>query len=399
MNDNEQLRPQEDTWAWSRLKRLFGLRQQQNPAVEPEHVHHQSVTGDDQTIAELRGVLADETTARPAWANKEVDMQSINLYDLPIGWKSLTNLGKEINNMKDEPLDMGDLADIRPPPNVYPALPMVASVIAHTRNPEIPVVLPAQTDVKAMKPWLGTVERFIGRFSQNWARKFGWYVEKRGQRVVEDIGFRICAIADQIGAIENPRQRFLTELTDVYNQLAKPEHETVNTFFGDAEEKIAIEDKIHTFLLGLRHIRDGGDHGLYTKEQFPLLNAIIPIVKFPPDSMDVGEASVAGAELMEGIHTFLRKEGVAETMPVPRPREIDIFNPSSWMRGLAETFFVEKLEKVKRTLPDVLVLAHQTLPVSGPQLSDAMYRAAENICVLKAQGRSADEIARHVFVT
>jgi hypothetical protein len=38
------------------------------------------------------------------------------------------------------------------------------------------------------------------------------------------------------------------------------------------------------------------------------------------------------------------------------------------------------------------------LPESGPQLANAIYEMAENICVLNAQGVLPEEIARHAFV-
>lgn len=332
-------------------------------------------------------------------ADRKVSLDSINLQLLPIGWPSLTNLCRAINKMKDDPFVGVDLAAIKPPPDVYPALPMVASVIAHKRDPRIPVVLPTQAEVKAIKPWLATVEKFIGRFSQNWAKKFEGYVERKGQQVVVDVGSLISNIADQVRMIENPRQQFLTELTNLYNHLAKPEYKTVEDFFGDHQEQVKIEEKIRYLLLGLRYIREGGDHELYTREQYPLLTTVLPIIKFPPDTLiDDDRASVAGAELMEGIHAFLKQQNVTGLMSVPTAQPVDISDPGSWIRGLAETFSADKLERVKSELPYVLTQAYGVLPLSGPQLADKIYSVAEGICILKARGKSVEEIAKHIFV-
>lgn len=381
---------------WERFRSKF--RGEHIPVINSEHSKRQA-QADQQRTGEIQGFFADEAVAKPKWADREVSLSSINLRELPIGWQSLTNLSRAINEMKDYPFERKDLADIKPSLDVYPALPMIASVIANKRNPAIPVVLPTQAEIKAMKPWLNTVEKFIGRFSQNWARKFGGYVEKRGQQVVVDVGSRVSNIAEQVRTIENPRQQFITEITNLYNHLARPEYKMVGDFFGEHREEVKIEDKIHNLLLGLRYVRDGGKHQLYTRDQFPLLNTVLPIIKFPPDTLDDDQASIAGAELMEGIHVFLRQQGVSQLMPVPRAQGVNLFDPGSWMRGIAETFFGEKLEKVKRGLPNVLTQAHGVLPPSGPQLSDKIYDVAENISILKAQGRTADEIAHHVFVT
>lgn len=317
-------------------------------------------------------------------AEREISLDSVNLRALPVDWQALSNLGKAVNKIKNDPLERKDLADITPPANVYPVLSMVASVIANKRNPDIQVVLPSQVEVKAMKPWLNTVERFIGRFSQNWARKFGGYVERRGQQVVVDIGSRISSLAEQVRTIESPRQQFITELTDLYNHLERPEDK--------------IERKVRDLLLGLRHVRDGGDHKLYTRDQYPLLTTILPIIKFPQDTLDASQASIAGAELMEGMHVFLRQQGIREIKPAPKPSPVDFFDMDSWMRGFAETFASDRLERVKSGLPNLLTQACQVLPTSGPQLADKVYDIAENICVLKAQGKSADTIAQHIFV-
>lgn len=351
-----------------------------------------------QKIEELKSLLTREAHQKPKWANEEVGLDSINIYNLPIGWKALAKLGRVINGMKDDPFDSSDLSDIKPPPNVYSALPMVASVIANRRNSDIPVVLPTQAEVKAMKPWLATIERFIGRFSQNWARKFEGYVEKKGQQVVLDIGSRISNVAEQVEGIKSPRQQFIKELTNLYNYLAKPQYEEVLGFSGYHNKEVEIEEKIWVLLSALRYIRGGGNHLFYTRDKYPLLTTILPIIKFPPDSLPDDQVTLAGAEIMEAINIFLRQQGVTRLMAVPKAREVNLLDVASWMRGIAETFFSGKLEKVKGDLPNVLTQVHDILPANGPQLSGKIYTIAKNICVLRAQGQTPEEIARHVFM-
>jgi hypothetical protein len=383
---------------WARLKSKVRRNDSKGSQIGTVSDIHRQSQADSKRVEEVRDLLSKEESPRAQWANKEVTIDSINLQELPIDWDALTNLGRVINEIKDDSFEAKDLADIKPHSDVYPVLPMIASVIANKRNPEIPVVLPTHAEVKAMKPWLAKVGKIISRFSQKSASKFERYVEKRGQQVVVDAGFRMSDIAEQIATIENPRHQFLTELTTIYNQLASPEFETEESFFGDHEEEVSVEEKIHKLLLSLRHVRDGGDHKLYTKNHYPLLTTMLPIVKFPPDSLDEDEASIAGAELMEGIQTFLKQQGVRDVMAVPRAKEVNLFDPGSWGRGLTETFASQKLERVKRGLPNVLTQVHKVLPQSGPQLSEKMYDVAENICILKAQGTSTDEIAQHIFV-
>lgn len=365
------------------------------PASNP--IITDKAASDLQRIEEIERSL-EALTPKPDWAEKDVDIRSINVHELPINWQALNNLGRAINQLKDAPFEIKDLSDIKPPSAVYPALPMVASVIAHKRNPEISVALPTQADVKAMKPWLTIVERFIGRLSENWARRFGSYVERRGQQVVMDVGSQISNIAEKVKLIKDPKQQFLRELTSLYKQLTKTEYQTSHEFFGEEfQEKVSIEEKIKYLIMDLRYIRDGGNHALYTKDQYPLFTTICPIIKFPPDSLDENTASIAGAELMEGIETFLKQQGISGITPAPKAREVNLFDPDSWSRGLAEWFASEKLERVKAGLPNILTQAYHVLPSNGPQLIKKVYDIAENICILKAQGISPEEIARHIF--
>lgn len=352
-----------------------------------------------QRVKEIKDSLVEETTPKPTWADKEVALSSINLRELPINWQALSNLGKAINEIKDDRFERKDLIDIKPPAETYSALSMVASVVANKRNPKIPIILPTQVEIKTMKPWLTKVERFIGRFSENWARKFDGYIEKKGAQVVSDVGTRIINLTEVFRDVENPREQFLREVTLMYQNLQRKE--TEEGFWGE-ENEVIVEDKIYNLLHALiefkiNHEWPDNTPRWLNNHDFPLMLRLLPKLNMPPDSLDEGKASIAGAEMMKGFEVFLRQQGVKKIGSAPAPREVDLFNPSSWMRGLAETFAHEKLERVKNGLPNMLTQAYHVLPSDGPELAEKIYDVAENICVLKAQGRTAEEIASHIF--
>src|SRR3989344_1999213 len=108
---------------------------------------------------------------------KKTTIESINLRRLPIGWQALQGLGSAINWMKDSPIESQDLTAIKPPTEIYFAIPMVASVIANNNNPQIPVMLPKKIEIEKIKPWLWILDKFIGKFSENLSEKFGNYIE------------------------------------------------------------------------------------------------------------------------------------------------------------------------------------------------------------------------------
>ena len=356
---------------------------------------------DKHRIEELKEII-DESKPTPKWSEKDVKIDSINLRGLPVNLQALTNLGKAINEIKDDHIERKDLADIRPPVSLYPALPMVASVIASKRNPEIPVVLPTNEEVKAMKPYLVTIEKFIGRFSENLARKFGSYVERRGAQLVVDTANQVVKFAEVARTIENPQQQFLKEATLLYQNLQKPE--TEEGFWGETNQ-VKVEQKIYNLLRSLNEARFNNSWPSYTprwlnSRDFPLLLKLLPRLNLPPQwtsEGNISNASIAGAELMSGLETFLKQQGIKGIGPAPQPREFNLLDPDSWGRGLAEVFAVEKLERVKNGLPNVLTQTYQALPQNGPQMADKIYNIAENVCILKAQGHSPNEIAQNMF--
>lgn len=398
--DEESLSPAPDGERESVWRRITSRLRKSEAKAPSEIVHppsEQTVSGEeDESVLKILQERFFRPPDQAEWTKQQVDIDSINLRNLPIGWQALTRLGGAINELKDDQFDRNDLVDIKPSRAVYPVLPMVASVVANRRNPEIPMILPTADEVKAMKPWLDTVEKFIGRFSENWARRFGHYIERKGQQAVMDIGNRIADAADQIQEVENPRQQFVEELTLLYNRLALPEYRVVHGVFEDWEEPVKIEDKVTDMIVDLQYVKQGHHH-VYGEAEFPLLTRLLPITQLPPYGMQAGLAGFVGSELMDGTHTFLQSEGKRNLYPVPEPQEFNLFDFDSWIRGFAESFYPEKLERVKRQFPNVLSLAHQGLPENGPKLSEKIFDIAENICVLNAQGHTPDELAEHIF--
>lgn len=393
---------------WGRFKSRFRKTEidtkatAEKPTFTPTIDPSEQAKTDRLRIEELKEFI-DESKPTPKWSEKEVKIDSINLRELPVNWQALINLGKAINEIKDDDIEREDLTDIKPPASIYPALPMVASVIANKRNPEIPVVLPTQEEVKAMKPYLATVEKFIGRFSENMARKFGGYIERKGAQIVVDIANQVTKFPDVARTIENPQQQFLKETTLLYQNLRRSE--TEEGFWGETNE-VKVEQKISRLLRALNEFRFNNSRPDYTprwlnSRDFPLLLKLLPRLNIPSQwtsEDNISKASIAGAELMSGLETFLKQQGIKGIGPAPSPREFNLLDPDSWGRGFAELFAAEKLERVKKGLPNALTQAYQALPQNGPQMADKIYDIAENVCILKVQGHSPDEIAGNIFV-
>lgn len=280
-------------------------------------------------------------------------------------------------------------------PALYPAIPMIASVIVHEINSDINPILPTEQDIKAMKPYLRQVARVIGRFNHNWTDKFDRYIERKGGKIVEDTGKKIYESVRAIGKIPNPQMQFVAEIARLYDQLATPQYETNEGLFGEHTEEVPIEKRIKNIFYGLYEIRNGRPQFYMSEADFPLLYRVLPLVKFPSEQLmeDIDTIGITGAEMMQGIEAFLRREGIRGVKNAPRPRELDLFNPNTWMRTLAEWFASEKLQRVQDSLPEILSLARDILPQNGPQLETAVITVAKNIISLKKQGKSDSEIA------
>ncbi len=338
------------------------------------------------------------TADEPPWTRKQISLDSVDVHGIPIGWGSLAKLGRAIQDLAGDRLSSTDLVALKPPSGVHMFLPMVASVIAHRKNPEIPAALPTQEQIKAARPWLRTLELFLRPFSEKAAFGLGKYVERQGERIVQDIAEKIGGFADFVGTIQNPREQLLKELTLIYKHLQA--RQTRQDFWG--EEEVPIEEKIEWFVNHLKEAKtnprryEDMSHWLNSHD-FPVLLKVLQKLNFPSDSLDSFKAGVAGAEFMQGIETFLRRQGVSDIGSAPQPRGFDLFDLSTWPRGIAEWFAPERLQQVKENLPSVLSLAYETLPTSGSAFRDKIYEIAENICVLHKKGHSLSDIVQSMF--
>lgn len=315
----------------------------------------------------------------------EVALESVDIHNLPINWESLAQLGRAIQGVTGR---FTDLAALKPPRGVQEFLPMLASVIAHKNNPEIPVELPTQEQIKAAKPWLESIQRFLSRFSERAARGLGNYAEREGEKIIQDLGEKITDFADFVGTIENPQAELLREMALVYRHLQQG-------------TQAPIEAKVEQFFRDLQWAKSHPEAYEDTSQflnsrDFPVLLKGLSKLNVSLASFDAHTAGIAGAEFMQGIETFLRRHGVPVN-PAPRPTEFDLFDFSTWERGLAEWFATEKLEQVKEHLPGMLSSAYEALPKSGKELRDQIYVIAENIYALHKRGYSAVEIAQNMF--
>lgn len=311
--------------------------------------------------------------------------------------EKLKAIGKSVNEMTGNPLSMPDLTELKPPDELYSFLPMVASVTAHAKNDSIEAKYPTDEDIKALKPWLKKVEGFIGIFSPSIAGKFRNYLEKRGKNAVTEITDKTVQILDIVESIENPKQEFLKEIYWAYHFLAKP--------YQDSDLEYAQDDKIESRISQfVSTLKSAKSHSYYSErsfwlhpKDFPIILKLFPSLGIPPDSVSTSDAGVAGAELMEGIEKFLRQKGISNIPPAPAAQKFDLFNIDTWMRGVAEVFASERLERARRHLPDVLSNVYDTLPDDGPQFSRNAFKLMENIASESEKGEDAKDIARKLW--
>jgi hypothetical protein len=343
---------------------------------------------------------------------REVSLDSIDLRTIPINWTAVARMGRSINNLKDEPLIMQEFALIRELKEpLYPAIPMVASVTAHQRNPEIPIIYPTEEQVKAMKPSLGFVSFIIGRFSNNWQAKFDRYLKQEGTHKVMGVAEKVFSM---VRVLENtqydhPRERFIDGLEVLYSDLSQSETEQ-GGFLGLEEVERPIEKKILQLIQEVRSARFRDGHGRYfNSDRHPFLSKLLRVansvgINFPsaplptllePNSDE--KAAIAGSEVMGGIEIFLRSNSRQNIPAAPRPMEFDIFNFGSYMRAAAEIFNYSKLERVKAKLPEVLNQAADCIPEKPSAVAERIYEIAEDIVILKQQGRTDKEIAESLI--
>ncbi len=318
-------------------------------------------------------------------------LESIRIYSLPIRWDLAEKLGFTINQVKEEQLSSQELLGLLRNEGMYPLIPIIASIVANHRNPDIEIMHPTAEQVKGMKPWLNDVSWIIGKFSRRWQENFDRYIERKGDQAISDVGITTIKILDAIERTGNsPKKDFVAELEKLYRMLATPRYE--ENLFGQVE--VPIEQRIDNALDGMGFVSRGGYGIEFNSDDYPLISTLISVY-FPNDSAEIEYASVAAAELMEGLEAFLWKNG-AKSLPKAPEQGFDFLNLSSYIRMAVS--LTGTLERVKKKVPEMLQLTTNLLPRSGPELSDRMYRLAENIVFLKQQGVSDTEIAHGLVV-
>lgn len=360
---------------------------------------------------------AAEVLARTTLPNRAVTLDDISIDNtLPIDFAATRRLALAVNQIKETPINQFELSQLKPPPAVYPAIPWAASAIAHHYNPDIPVIVPNEEEVVAMRPWLRDVSNFLGRFSSRWQYRFGRFVEKKAENAIDEAARNVLKRVDTVGQIDHPKARFVPELAQLYKQVTKPEYENGASFdlgvalgslFGEESAprkvRVPIERKIANLVANLRYAKYGSPHEWINRDSYPLLSRVVEITKFPPDTVDEGEAGIVGSEVMSGVETFLKGQGARGISVAPRPvNTFDLFDANTWnsdsiMRSLAETFKPETVAAVKRSLPSILVEVQNLLPESGPAVTAAVRKLSENILILSKQGVSNAEIAVALF--
>lgn len=321
-------------------------------------------------------------TEIPIWAQKGVNPNYLRLRSLPVNWDGIKNLSQAVNDLKGDPIESSDLLDIKPDPSLSFAIPMVASVIARRRNPEIPVIYPTLEQIQQMKPWLRTVSNLAGRIRPNWQVKFDGFVERKGASAIEAATSKVLGYVDQIESLgKDPKSVFINEIALLYVSLATPEEEA-GGFFWSIMVEVPIEQKIDDLL---------SKGGRFDARKYPLLAKLSSISNFPSESTNIPLIAIAGAELMVGIGNFLKNEGYKSLPTAPRP--------GGWNLGrfFAELFASDKLETVKTNLPEILRLAKEAIPDNPQSVVEKVYEIAENVAILNKLGATDEQIVEYLF--
>lgn len=342
--------------------------------------------------------------ARTALPEREVSLEDISLYDLPLNWEAAKDLTLSINRLKGTPIQKFELQDLKPPESLNDAIPVVASAIANHYNPEIPLILPNEEEIMAMKPWLNKVSQFIGRFSAKLQYRFGRYIEGTAENMVKQSAKSILDRVDMITPLGDIRSRFTPELAGIYKRVLQRRYREVEDFFGfeSHDEEVPVEENIEELLTKMKDVPYGGGDWI-NKDDFPLTWRLLKLSAPALRSLDPWVYSIAGSEMTQGIRTYLVNEGEKALPEAASPvRGFDLFDADTWGalnlgRAYGETFKQEQLEAVKRNLPDVLAKVKDVLPEDGTKVADSLKTLAENILILSKSGVSNSQIASALF--
>lgn len=341
----------------------------------------------------------------PVWAQKEVDPASLRLNSLPIDWKAIKEVGMRANEIRQEPFSAFDFRSLIPERRLWFGVPLVASVVAHHRYPEIPEIPPTEEQIKQYKPWLRTVSNLVGKVNKKWQERFDRSLSSKGMPYVLEQADTIMTRIDNVSQVgsNKPRDRFLREVRRLYVNLATPEE---GGFLGLGE--VAIEDKISELLYDLDAAKRedyGGER--FDARRYPLLTSLIRLANFPPAAWRMDGVlglengfevrALAGAEITAGVGEYLRQRGernLPEAAPGPKEFSLDI---GSISRAIAENNYQGLLERVKKGLPAVLLAVEAAIPENSGHIVERMYEIARDVTILHTQGMSDEKIVAALF--
>ncbi len=254
----------------------------------------------------------------------------------------------------------------------YPALANLASIIAHENNPDIPAVYLTPEEAKRMKPLaervskgLGKVsakykDKFLGRHARRWEERLDSKAESTAGDLLDQAAGEVIKGARTIEGISDPQQQFVKEMKQLYDGLTAPEAnpaEYVSSILSTRRGEYPLLGEL------------AGNYGQ--------LHALI--------AENATKIGIAAPEVIKGLETFLRGQGVADVQPAQIPKQ-------GWLRSVAEEGAPKKLALADRATPEVLRAIKDMLPTDGYAFSRKIYGLAESIVELKQQGRTNEEI-------
>jgi hypothetical protein len=291
--------------------------------------------------------------------------------------QELSRIQTELNNSGLSFLENKKISLDSLPKSVAVALPSVASVIAHRKDPEMPVLKLTASDIFDTKRWLQWISTFINFISQGLGKKFDQYIEKKGEKKVTMIGNKIAEGLEVLENIPDPQEKLKSELAELYEGIASSKN--------PRKELRSVLRRLDTLKYGNSQFRKESWIKDITAANYPI---IVSALRYSNVSLGfyINRASLVMPELMKGMEIFLRSHGVS-VKSAPGPQ-------NTLTRALAEKFVPSKLQQVKTNLPNALTTAMRILPKDGPQFSQKIYGVAENIVSLKREGRNIKNVTR-----
>ena len=259
--------------------------------------------------------------------------------------------------LPDLPLILPSAADF--------AIPAIASRVASQRYSGVEPIKLSAGDIKNHFIGVTITSLLLGLISKRLKGRFEGYVERKATERIETETKRVVRFIEGLKHIENPKEQFLKELSDCYFDLTDPELKETN----EGEKWRSILTVFNNFAL-----RRSSDEA---KEKMPLSTVLLSTAG-RPIYLDSSKLALASPEILGAIATFLRSHG--QEVPQANPK------PPPLMWGIGQLFAGEKLQLLRRELPNMLESFYELLPVNGPAASDILYQYAKKIVDARARG-------------